>query len=104
MLDFLKGLCMFILAMFMVIVVIVSIIFLIVLGDQYLNYVYWKDYKYKIEQDSKYWYTNKYELKNNSIKFISNYGHDVEFFEKYKLSDNLWHKQKPTLKTVWFGY
>ena len=86
----------------------IFVIFLGCLGAEYvgqrISHKNFNQYDYIVKQDNYYWFTNQYEVIGNCIKFISNYNTEVGWCEKFQIETNYWKNNKPSLKTVWFGY
>ena len=64
----------------------------------------WGDYQYKVTVDSEWYATNDYHIdEDNCIHFIDNYDQKWMWCEKWSVGEYYFNKNKPTLKTIWFG-
>ena len=89
------------------IIVIVVIVLAFGLGfiDQTIEKNTWGEFRYKVTVDDVWYATNEYNIDDKGcIHFIDNYGQNWQWCEKFSVGEYYFHKNRPSLKTIWFGY
>ena len=104
--DLMELLIAFVIVFTVFIVGIFGISFVATYISQNMEKASFGDFKYKISDRDTSWYvTNSYKIdKHNCVNFIDNYGQAQKFCEKYSIGEYYFHKNSPTLRTIWYGY